>query len=121
MASYWEKSSPYELTLGVELGPNLHSKMVLKSVLDPLKRVTHHIIHAPSPKSAGLEGAVCIRKNLSFTSTRDKVKIEYISRRQPSPYELALEVELGPDPHSNTCFTLFLIMYDPLNTRYLAV
>ena len=35
------------------------------------------------------------KKNLSLTLTRDKVKIEYIRGRQPSPYELTFGVELG--------------------------
>ena len=39
-----------------------------------------------------------IGKNPSPTSARDKAKIEYISERQPSPYELAYGIELGPNP-----------------------
>ncbi|KAH1238956.1 hypothetical protein GmHk_08G023516 [Glycine max] len=41
-----------------------------------------------------------IGKNPSPTLARDKANIKYLSRRQPSPYELALGVELGPNPHS---------------------
>ena len=41
-----------------------------------------------------------IGKNTSLTLTKDKVKIEYISGGQPSPFELAFGVELGPNPHS---------------------
>jgi len=38
---------------------------------------------------------VGVEKNSSPTSTKDKATIEYISGRQPSPYELAFGVELG--------------------------
>lgn len=41
-----------------------------------------------------------IGKNPSPTSTRNKIKIEYISERQSSPYELVFGFELGPNPHS---------------------
>ena len=34
-------------------------------------------------------------KNSSLRSVRDKVKIKYISGRQPSSYELVFGVELG--------------------------
>jgi len=38
-------------------------------------------------------------KNSSPTLARNKANIEYISGGQPSPYELAFGVELGPDSH----------------------
>jgi len=41
-----------------------------------------------------------IGKNPSPTLVRDKANIEYISGGQSSPYELAFEVELSPNPHS---------------------
>ena len=45
-------------------------------------------------------------------STRDKAKIEYISERQSSPYELTFGVELGPNPHFKIVLEPIL---DPLN------
>jgi len=71
--------SPYELTFGVELGQNLHYKMISESILDPLKWVTHHVMHEPSPKVLGVRGYV--GKNPSPTLTQDNVKIEYISKK----------------------------------------
>ena len=43
-----------------------------------------------------------VGKNSSPTLARDKAKIEHISEGQPSLYELAFGVELGPNPHSKT-------------------
>ena len=82
--------SSYELAFGVELGPNSHSKMV--SEPRSIQRVTHHIIHTPSPKVLYLRR--CIRKNSSLTSVRNMIKIEYIIGRQFSHHELAFDVEL---------------------------
>ena len=42
----------------------------------------------------------CIGKNPSPTSAKDKVKLEYINERQPSPLELSFGVELGLNSHS---------------------
>lgn len=56
-----------------------------------------------------------IEKNTSFTLTRYKTKIkynQYISREQPSPYELTYEVELDPNPHFKIILEPIL---DPLN------
>ena len=41
-----------------------------------------------------------IRKNPTFTVTRDKIKVEYISEGQTSSYELTFGFELGSNPHS---------------------
>jgi len=41
-----------------------------------------------------------IEKNPSLTLARDKAKIEYISKGQPSPRELTFGVKLGLNPHS---------------------
>ena len=41
-----------------------------------------------------------IGKNPSSTLAKDKAKIEYISEEQPSPYELAFGIKLGPNPNS---------------------
>ena len=41
-----------------------------------------------------------IGKNPSPTSVKNKVKIVYISERQPSPYELAFGFEIGLNSHS---------------------
>ena len=43
-------------------------------------------------------------KNPSFTSAKDSVKIECISKGQPSPYTLAFRVELGAKPHFKMVF-----------------
>ena len=50
--------------------------------------------------SEGVRG--CIGKNPSPTLARDSAKIEYISGGQPSSYELAFVVELGPNSHFKT-------------------
>ena len=63
-----------------------------------IQRVTHHIIHTPSPKVLGVRG--CIGKNISLTLARDNVKIKYISGGQFLTYELTFGVELGPNSHS---------------------
>ena len=42
---------------------------------------------------------ILIGKNPSFTSTKNKTKLEYISEGQLSPLELAFGVELGLKSH----------------------
>ena len=70
-------------------------------------------IHAPNPKVLDVRG--CTEKNPSLTLARDSVKIEYVSERQPSSYELAFGVELGPNPHSKMVSKSIL---DPLNRSF---
>ena len=82
--------SPYELAFEVELGSNPHSKNGIKAYPRFIKGVTHYVIRAPSPLVLGVRGYV--EKNLSLKSDTDKVTIEYISGRQPSPYELVFGV-----------------------------
>jgi len=41
----------------------------------------------------------CIGKNPSHISAKNKAKLEYTSEGQPSPFELAFEVELDPNSH----------------------
>ena len=62
-------------------------------------------IHAPNPKVLDVRG--CTEKNPSLTLARDSVKIEYVSERQPSSYELAFGVELGPNPYSKNSHRYF--------------
>jgi len=71
--------------------------MVSESILNPLKRAIHHVIHASSPIVLGMRWY--IGKNPKSHIPRDKTKIEYISGEQPFN-ELAFGVELGPNPHS---------------------
>ena len=61
----------------------------------------------------GVKG--CVGKNSTPTSTRDKATIEYISERQPSSYELAFGVELGPNPHSKRIAQLLEAGYQICN------
>ena len=42
---------------------------------------------------------MCIEKNPSPTSGKNKDKLEYISERQPSPLELAFGIEVGLNSH----------------------
>lgn len=47
-----------------------------------IKWVTHHIIHALSPKVLDVRG--CIEKNSNLTLVKDNIKIKYISERDNS-------------------------------------
>jgi len=55
----------------------------------------------PNPKVLSVRGCIG-KKNSSSISTRDSANIGYISKRQPSFYELTFEVEVGlsSNPHS---------------------
>jgi len=51
--------------------------------LRSIRRVTHRVIHAPSPKVQDMRG--CIGENPSPISAKDSAKIEYISGDNPHP------------------------------------
>ena len=52
---------------------------------------------------------ILIGKNPSFTSTKNKTKLEYISEGLLSPLELAFGVELGLNSHSkNSEYILYV-------------
>lgn len=69
-----EKPSPYKLAFEIELSLNPHSMMISDCILDPLKWITHLIIHAPSPKVSDVRE--CMVKNPSPTLAKDKAKLE---------------------------------------------
>ena len=63
---------------------------------------THEMLLGPYTLWIALYHNQAVGKNSSPTLARDKAKIEHISEGQPSLYELAFGVELGPNPHSKT-------------------
>ena len=77
--------------------------VVLESILDPLKGSLTILFTHQAQKV--LEMRECIGKYPSPTSTRDRGKIDYISKRQPSSYELAFRLNPSLQKYPKFCFS----------------